>query len=563
MKFLCQIVLCAALSVVFGQGLQGAPNIRRIFTHSADSSGSGGYVSKNIGNEVIYQVVVDRFENGNHSNDCAVDGRFCSTNHSDWFKYWGGDLRGVINRISYIKSLGPTRLWLTPIFENQLVEVPRFKLGRNVLVGAYHGYWMRDWFRLSPFFTDHGNQDFGIIDELINRAAPDIKIYLDTVVNHSSPMDATQSSLNFLAQREPLGNSPDGVPRSPRGAIFRNGQYLTSYDEDETRLDRSGSYQPFFHHNPPIQNWDDQYQVEGWSLDGLTDIDQLNPQIQQYFDDAHNFWLDRFPGLAGYRMDSIKHVPLDYWRRFSSRILSPRPQVEAIGEYYGAGVGDEKSISFYRQTRFSMYDFEFHNTVHSVFLQNASFSEITRLWAHDGAYGDARELITFIDSHDVPRLRGEGASYQRMKQALALLMTGRGIPCLLYGIEQDLYVSGDQGDPLNRPMMASFSQDSDMFTWTKKLIALRKHNEALRYGTTSILHETDHILAFEREYQGKHVMVAMSKNPRQGTDDFRITGLRFPDGEYIDTLSGRAYHVRQGGVDVRLADGDVVVLSTP
>ena len=556
------------LAGVMGVGTQvlwsergcSASATRVIYTHRDDAQGQA--VSKAIGNEIIYQIVVDRFANGNSNNDCLYDGRFCSPNHSDWFKFWGGDVRGVIDHVPYLHNLGVSRLWLTPIFENQLVTVPRSKFGRHVEISAYHGYWIRDWWRLSPLFTDRGKQDYALVDELVQTSGvAGLKVYLDTVVNHSSPWDASTQSLNYLSGIEPLGSSADGINRSHRGAVFQDGHYVMGFDEDGVRRNRIAGYVPFFNHNPSITDWNNLEQVQNFSLDGLSDLNQGGPLAQGVMRDAHNFWLDRFPGLAGYRMDSIKHVPLSYWRQFSREVLETHPDREAIGEYYAAGLGDQNSVDFYRQTRFTMFDFDFRNGLQSVFKDGASFSTLVNLWSRDGAYGDARALVTFLDSHDMPRMRGTGMNLISMKMALATMFMARGIPCLLYGMEQDLFVEGDPGDPYNRPMMERFDGNSEMFQWVSRLAHVRRSNEAMRYGDTSVVHQSDNILAFERSYGDQFAFFAVSKNRRQGTDDFRISGLRLSDGEYIDRLSGKRYVVSQGGIDVQLGYGDVIVLS--
>jgi cyclomaltodextrin glucanotransferase len=149
-----------------------------------------------------------------------------------------------------------------------------------------------------------------------------------------------------------------------------------------------------------------------------------------------------------------------------------------------------------------------------------------------------------------------------MKQAIALMFVSRGVPCVYYGMEQDLFVPNDPGDPYNRPMMASFDESSEMFRFVQSLIALRKSNPSLRYGSTHIVHETDNIVGFERMDGPHRVFFATSKNPRQGTDDFPMVGLTLPDGAYRDILSGRTYRVEKGRVNVSLADGGMMILST-
>jgi cyclomaltodextrin glucanotransferase len=517
---------------------------------------------KNIGNEVLYQIVVDRFANGNPSNDCLYDGRFCAANGRDfnWYNYYGGDLRGLIQRAGYLKALGVTRLWLTPIFENQNVIVEAYKFGRWVYPTSYHGYWIRDWFRLNPMFTDSGTQDFKIVGELIEASKP-IKIYLDTVANHTSPADATRESLDYLNSIEPL---QDGTAYPHRGALFRDGQFIVGYDADRYRAVNQSGYRPFFHtEDRKINNFSDPWEVENLQLDRLVDFDQTNPELRKYLDDAHSFWMTKFPDLAGYRIDTIKHVPQNYWRQFSGELYRKFPNMEAFGEYWDAGSVSASSHPFYRETRFSMLDFDFRRAVLSVFgTPNRPFSDITEIWRNDPNLTDASQMITFIDSHDFPRARGIGLSQTQMRQAIALWMMSRGIPCIYYGMEQDLYFPDDPGDPFNRPMMNSFSTSSDSFELLQELISLRKRNRAARYGVTHVVHQSKNILAFERIYGAEKIFFATSKNNIAGSDEFEISSLNFPNGSYRDLLSNKVYTVRDGRVMVNMRLGDIIVFDT-
>ncbi len=521
---------------------------------------------KNFGNEVIYQIFVDRFANGNKNNDCPHEGRFCATKQdrkaaSKWYSYWGGDLRGVIQNLQYLKSLGVTRIWLTPIFENQMVTVQAKRHGESVEITSYHGYWVRDWFRLNPNFTDHGATDYGILSELIHQAEPQIKIYLDTVANHTSPADATTASLDYLNSIEPITN---GGRFPHKGAIFRNGQYVMSFDHDRALKRENPEYEPFFHHvNEAISNWNDPHEVQTYQLERLVDIDQRSSLATNYLAESHDFWMSRFPGLAGYRIDTIKHVPDWYWGGFSDYLYQRHPRMESFGEYWAAGSQNPQSYEFYDRTRFSMLDFDFRRAVQDIFgSRSASFSTLVEIWEDDSKMTDATSLITFLDSHDLPRLRGMGMSYAAMKQAIALWFASRGIPCVYYGLEQDLFVTGDPGDPYNRPMMASFDQSSDMFQFTKALIKMRRDNAAARFGTTHVVHETRHIIGFERVYGEDVLFFATSKNPIQGADTFEMKGTSLPDGDYLDVISQRTYRVRAGKVPVSLRKGDIVLLSS-
>ena len=104
--------------------------------------------------EVIYFLIVDRFHDGHDSLDdqegseqTEAKGLF-DASRQDWGKYWGGNLQGIINQIDYLKSLGVTALWLSPLFE----QVSDLQFSRAPM----HGYWTRDFKRINPRFVKVG-----------------------------------------------------------------------------------------------------------------------------------------------------------------------------------------------------------------------------------------------------------------------------------------------------------------------------------------------------------------------------------------------------------------------
>lgn len=557
----CRVFFAATLFFMKSSAAWSFGDVDLTFTH-VDPRDLASFPSKNFGNEVLYQVFVDRFANGNPANDCLDEGRFCSADKSDWYRTWGGDLRGIVQKMPYLKQLGVTRVWLTPIFENQRVTVHRFRHGVDAEVTNYHGYWLKDLFRLNPTFTDGGSEDYPLMGQVIRAGLPQIRVLLDTAVNHTSPSDAEVGSLEYLNRVEPIPQQGAAYPRTHRGALFRAGRYVTSMDEDQWRISNEPAYFPAFHHNPPISDWDNPFQLENYSLDALADVSQDNGSMAQYMVDAHQFWLQKFPDLGGYRMDTIKHVPQTYWQRFSQEIYQSHPTTQIVGEYFGAGPLNRASYAFYRNTRMSYFDFDFRNVIESAFTQGGSFEQLANLWSRDVELRDARELVTFIDNHDLPRMRGRGMSLKAMKQAMALQFVSRGVPCMFYGQEQDLFFPNDPGDPYNRPMMTHFDETSEMFRFVRDLTRFRTSHDELRYGATHLVHLTPNIIGFERNDSGDSVFFATSKNPRIGSDEFDMVGLNFPDGTYEDALNGKAYRVSQGRIHVVLGNGDMILLST-
>ena len=140
--------------------------------------------------EAIYFLIVDRFNDGHDalgdeegSEQLDQKGLFDET-RQDWGKYWGGNLQGVINKIDYLKSLGVTALWLSPLFE----QVSDLQFSRAPM----HGYWTRDFKRINPRFLKVGESNsidqsptLKLLVETCHSAG--IKVVLDIVCNHSSP----------------------------------------------------------------------------------------------------------------------------------------------------------------------------------------------------------------------------------------------------------------------------------------------------------------------------------------------------------------------------------------
>ncbi|HHP7244389.1 MAG TPA: alpha-amylase family glycosyl hydrolase, partial [Elainellaceae cyanobacterium] len=139
--------------------------------------------------ETVYFIVVDRFFDGDPSNNEGPNPELYDPTRTEWGKYWGGDLQGVISKLDYLKNMGVTAIWLTPLFE-QIEEL-------FIESAAIHGYWAQDFKRINPRFirTDddpslNNTQEARntIFDELIEKMHQrDMKLVLDIVCNHSSP----------------------------------------------------------------------------------------------------------------------------------------------------------------------------------------------------------------------------------------------------------------------------------------------------------------------------------------------------------------------------------------
>jgi len=138
--------------------------------------------------QVIYQVVTDRFANGDPANDnpAQSQGLFDAT-HTNWQAYWGGDLAGIQQQLAYIKGMGATAIWVSPVVNNE-----NLNCATTGVSAPYHSYWTRDFMNIEEHFGDNLNS-FAAFDNLVGamhasgmkiiaapkpenpRAAPDIK----------------------------------------------------------------------------------------------------------------------------------------------------------------------------------------------------------------------------------------------------------------------------------------------------------------------------------------------------------------------------------------------------
>ncbi|MBO9542480.1 alpha-amylase [bacterium] len=322
--------------------------------------------------EVVYFAFLDRFNNGDRTNDFNVD-------RSNPTAYHGGDLQGLIDKLDYLADLGVTTLWISPVLDNDDDQLEKTGLW------GYHGYWTKDFAKI--------DEHLGSLEkakELTTKAhRKGMKVLLDVVCN--------QAGYAF----------PKQAP----------------------------AYRGFFHEHGDIQNWDDPWWCENGSLFGLPDFAQEKPEVSKFLIDTYLGWAKTLD-LDGFRIDALKHVPKSFWKQFNTsahhdrgagfmtlgEILHGDPNVMA--SYQREGKFD------------SLFDFPLYYTLTDVFAKGASMRRLGDRFAQDSLYPDASMLSPFLDNHDVPRFLSQaGGDVSKLKLALACVLTVRGMPTLYYGTE--------------------------------------------------------------------------------------------------------------------------------
>lgn len=464
--------------------------------------------------QVIYQIVTDRFFDGDASNNnpSQSSGLYDSTK-TNWFAYWGGDLAGIQQKMSYIKGMGVTAIWISPTVDNE-----NLSMSSTSVSAPYHGYDARDFMRVEEHFGDSSNS-WTAFDNLVTAAHQNgIKVIVDWANNHS----------NYNAGGE-------------FGSLYNNGVFMAAANNDPNGL---------FHHNPDISDYNDRYQLQYDTLVGLTDLNQENATIDSYLKTA----VEQFQahGADGFRLDALKHVTWGWEYSFANTVYSNKPSF-LYGEWITSTSDPlyHDAYKFANRSGISELDFGVNGAVRDVFASNNNFSELDGVVSTENSnFTWNNDLVTFFDSHDESRLLTVNNNQNRLQEAMAFVLTCRGIPVILYGDEQYLHNDTNNGnDPYDRVAMTSFSTTTTAYKLINKLATLRQSNDALGYGTWRQRWINNDVYVYERQFFNDVVLVAINKNDTTGQN---VSGMNtaLPAGTYSDYLAGL-----QGGVGLIVGSG--------
>ncbi|MEG3960047.1 alpha-amylase family glycosyl hydrolase [Microcoleus sp. herbarium2] len=480
--------------------------------------------------ETIYFLVVDRFYDGDPENSEGPNPELYDPEAKDWGKYWGGDLQGVIDKLDYLKDMGVTAVWLTPLFEQ--VEA------LFIEQAAIHGYWIKDFKRLNPRFIAKGdnpsiNQTQESKDTVFDKLVYELhqrnmKLVLDIVCNHSNP--------DFSGKK---------------GELYDDGVKIADFNDDKDN---------WYHHYGEVKNWEDEWQVQNCELSGLATFNENNIAYRNYIKSAIKQWLDR--GVDALRVDTVKHMPIWFWQEFNADILTHRPDVFIFGEWIYSDPRNERSVEFVNESGMTILDFGLCVAIREVLGKGAEagFSLVQDVLDLDYHYYGATELITFIDNHDMPRFQSLNPDPEMLRLAIGLIMTTRGIPCIYYGTEQYLHDDTEGGnDPYNRPMMEKWDTDSPIYRDVRLLSGLRRLNPAISMGSQWQKYLTPDVYCYVRRYRDSVVFVAMNRGNSVTLEE---VDTELPDGEHTEVLSRRKFEVKDGKLyNLELGSREIMIFS--
>ncbi len=556
--------------------------------------------------EVIYQVLVDRFANGDSGNDHRVD-------LSAMGKYHGGDWKGLEDQLDYLSELGVTTLWISPIIKN---------VDTDAGFDGYHGYWAQDLTKLNPHYGD-----LVALRSLVFKAhEKKMKVIVDIVTNHLGQLFYYDINMNGEPDDRVAG---DGIS----SGVTHINEYDPDFDprgiQSRTSLGEAGPapvifvYDPATNHVPPwpevfqdpraynrrgrTVNFEDPEQlITGDFPGGLKDLNTklCGPRdgvaVKEAMVESYARWVE-LTDIDGFRIDTVKHVEREFWRYFAQKVrqrladkgknnfimfgeafdgrdnlvgaftkndVPPDDQLAYENECVTDGrplTGDQLDSVFYFPQYFT--------AIRDVFQLGQSTQRIQQLWdqrainwgteQHELGIGIAPVdvPINFIDNHDVPRFL-YGGSRAGLHNALTFIFTTQGIPCIYYGTEQDF--SGGN-DPANREDLwpTGFPTDGSTFQWIKKLSKIRRESAALRKGAITVTWASERqgnegdagIFAFERsggDAGDAYALVVFNANlEHESAPLFEGTPMTVSAAEgttLVDVLGGEAsFTVGSGG----------------
>ena len=448
---------------------------------------------------VLYFVFVDRFHNGDPSNDAQVAGVEGPAN------WQGGDWAGVIQKIEagYFASLGVNALWLTVPADN--TSAPGIGHDGHQY-SAYHGYWPSDLGNTEEHFGT-----LALLKELVATAhAHGLKVLFDYAMNH------------VHADNSLVSQHPDW--------------FWPLEFEGKTCVCGVGC------------DWNDGYQQRRcWFTSYLPDWNFQNDAARAYSVDNAMKWA-KDTGADGFRLDAVKHIETQWLLDLRKRVraeLEPETgeHFYMVGETFESGNRDVIKAYVGEDRLDGQFDFPLRSVlVEKVLRRQGSMHELDAFLASNDAYYPG-VMSTFIGNHDIlrvihtaedqpwgawdngdpwgapPGLPDYAAPFERVAVAFTLLFTTQGVPLIYYGDE--LGMPG-AGDPDNRRFM-QWSGVSAHQAWLKtqvgKLGAIRRDHPALWKGTRTTLAVTNDTYAYAMSDGDETVFVALNRADVAGAVD--------------------------------------------
>lgn len=464
--------------------------------------------------DVVYLIMPDRFSNGDTSNDAPPGSPAAANDRSNARAFHGGDLRGIINHLPYLKELGVTALWINPWYDNpNTVNECDKPWCPNT---NYHGYHAIDYYGVEDHFGD-----MRTLVELVEKAhALGLKVIQDQVANHVGIQHPWASD-------SPLDDWFHGTPARHMQCPFRGDLLLSPHAATEDR-------------RPTL---------DGWFNDQLPDMNQEEPEVSRY-EIQNALWWVGITGLDGIRQDTIQYMPRAFIRELSMALHRQYPRMWMVGEVFDF---DPAHTSFFIGGRRgwdgldteldSVFDFPLWKTSTDVFTNTKPVRALRDMLKYDANYPDPSRLTTMLSNHDVRRTASmKGMTTEGLMLHTAFLLTVRGTPQLYYGDE--IAMEGEDDPDNRRDFPGGWPNDrrnafkesgrdpkeQRVYEWTRDWLRLRREHSSIRHGQLIDLSYDDDAYVYARRDESETVIIALNRAQTPKPVSIRVDWLEASDG---------------------------------
>jgi len=469
--------------------------------------------------DVIYLLMPDRFANGNPGNDSHPSVTEKADRPLQGGRH-GGDIQGIIDHLDYIKEVGATAIWSTPMLED------------NDPAYSYHTYAQSDVYRIDPRFGT--NEDYKrLAGELHKRG---MKLIMDYVTNH-------WGSKHWMIRDLPMY---DWIHQFPG--------YENTNHKMTAQFDPNASYADF------------RQCMNGWFVKTMPDLNQSNPFVLTYLIQNAIWWIE-YADLDGFRVDTYSYNDKEGIAQWTKAVTNEYPNINIVGEVWlhnQAQIAywqkDSKiaAIQSYNTHLPSVMDFTLHDAIMEAFQEkeqhwNKGMVRVYDNLVNDFLYPDINNLLVFAENHDTKRINEIYPDIQDYKLIMTLIATIRGIPQLYYGSEIGMKGDKEKGDgDIRRDFPGGWpgdknnaftaqgrtSRQQEYFQFTSSLFNWRKGQKAIHFGKTMHFAPKNNVYTYFRYTEGEAVMILINNHPetqKVAMDSFKEMTGKFSAGWEVFT----------------------------
>ncbi|MES2316324.1 MAG: glycoside hydrolase family 13 protein [Pseudomonadota bacterium] len=503
--------------IAFKDGARSTHYTYQLMAREAGSAQRAGFSSK----DAIYQIMPDRFANGNPAND-SVKGMADKLDRANGGGRHGGDIQGVIDRLDYIAGMGFTQIWPTPLVENDMPDY------------SYHGYAATDHYRIDARYGS--NEDFRRLSHEARKRG--IGIIQDVVLSH-----------------------------------IGTGHWWMKDMPTPDWTNHAGKFVGTRHHRVSVQDpyasrEDGQNFTTGWFGPHMPDMNQTNPLVANYLI-QNNIWWIEYAGLSGLRIDTYGYSDGAFLTDYTRRLMAEYPNLNMVGEEWHKSPAvvsrwQKGKVNFdgYLSSLPSLMDFPMTEVMRSTLADQtpgSGFTDVYETLSLDYLYPNPGNLVLFEGNHDVARIFSVvGENYDLYKMDIAYLMTMPRIPQFYYGTEILMtsetkerndasyrrdFPGGWTGDKVDAFSGAGLTaQQREAQAFVRKLVNWRKTSPVIHNGKMMHYGAEDGTYVYFRYDGKKKVMVAFNKGTAQAVlpvARFREMLAGVTSG--VDVISGKRY----------------------